>query len=212
MEINKIYNMDAIEFMKKIDDRSVDMILCDLPYGTTDCSWDEIIPFEPMWKEMKRISKDKCAMVFTASQPFTTKLINSNFDMFRYELIWDKVKPSGMFNANKMPMKSHENILIFYHKLPFYNPQKSLRDKKSLRPNRVKNSLRKQYKSSDVYIGKKINFSDSYEEDKINPKSIIKISNINNFSDKRIHPTQKPVALFEYLIKTYTNEGEEKWI
>ena len=194
--------------MKRISNGSVDMILCDLPYGITACKWDSVIPLEPMWKHLERVIKLNGAIVLFGSQPFTSLLIMSNLKMFRYELIWDKVKPSGMFNANKMPMRSHENILVFYKKLPVYHPQKKKRNKRNLRPNRVKNSLKKPYQSSEIYFGKRIKFSDQYEEDKVNPNSIITISKIGNASCKRVHPTQKPVALMEYLIKTYSDEND----
>ena len=113
LDINKIYCGDCLDLMKDIDDKSIDMILCDLPYGTTNCSWDTVIPFEPLWIQYKRIIKDNGAIVLTGSQPFTTDLINSNRDMFKYELIWKKTMPLGYLDANRKPLKSHENILIF---------------------------------------------------------------------------------------------------
>lgn len=117
------YCMDCFDGMAQIDDKSIDMILCDLPYGTTQCSWDVIIPFEPLWDEYKRIIKDNGAIVLFSAQPFTTDLIESNRKMFRYEIIWKKTTPSGFLNAKKMPMRIHENILVFYKKAPTYNPQ-----------------------------------------------------------------------------------------
>ena len=124
METNKIYNLDALEFMKKIEENSIDLILCDLPYGTTACSWDEIINLEEMWKEMLRISKDNCAMVFTASQPFTSKLIMSNIKMFKHEWIWEKQKASNFMSFKYQPAKYHENIVVFCKGTPKYNPIK----------------------------------------------------------------------------------------
>ena len=114
LELNKIYNMDCLDGMKQIDDNSVDMTLCDLPYGTTACSWDTIIPLDKLWKQYKRISKDNCAIVLTASQPFTSKLVLSNIKMFRYCLVWNKIRGSNFVFANKQPLKTHEDICIFY--------------------------------------------------------------------------------------------------
>jgi len=191
-----------------MEDESVDLIVTDPPYNMTACEWDKPIDLEKFWVEIKRIIKPNGAIVITASQPFTTDLINSNREMFKYDLIWNKIRPSGFFNANKMPMRSHEHILVFYNKLPMFNPQKSKRNKRDLSPNRVKNSIKKPYKSSDIYVGKDIGFSESYEADKVNPKSIIEISNVDNFSTKRKHPSQKPIELFKWLIKSYSNENQ----
>ncbi len=126
MELNKIICGDCLEVMKTFPDKSFDMILCDLPYGTTACSWDTIIPFEPLWKEYKRIIKDNGAIVLTAKQPFTSSLLLSNISMFKYELIWQKEKGTDFGNANKKPLNSHENILVFYIKSPTYNKQFSM--------------------------------------------------------------------------------------
>lgn len=114
---------DCLKLLPEIPDKSVDLILTDLPYGTTACSWDTIIPFEPLWKQYERIIKDNGAMVFTASQPFTSLLIMSNLSLFRYDLIYEKSQPKGFLNANRMPMRAHEHILVFYKKMPIYNPQ-----------------------------------------------------------------------------------------
>src|SRR3990167_1294852 len=124
MKINEIIQGDCLEVMKTFPDKSIDMILCDLPYGTTACSWDTVIPFEPLWEQYKRIIKDSGAIVLTASQPFTSALVMSNIKMFKYDLIWDKQLISGFLNANRMPLRSHEDILVFYSKQPIYNPQK----------------------------------------------------------------------------------------
>ena len=123
MEINKIYNEDCLEGMKRIADGSVDMVLCDLPYGTTSCKWDTIIPFEPLWEQYRRIVKPNGDIVLTASQPFTSAIIMSNTKIYRYNWIWKKSYSTGFMNANKMPLKSYEDICIFYKKLPVYNPQ-----------------------------------------------------------------------------------------
>ena len=201
IELNKIYNQDCLEVMKDIPDKIIDMILCDLPYGTTACKWDTIIPFEPLWEQYRRIIKDNGAIVLTASQPFTSALVMSNIKMFKYEWIWDKKLGTGFGNANKMPLKNHENVLVFYKHLPKYNPQFSVgtpykKGKSAVSEQSVygKNGLKKD-KDFSVNDGKRF------------PKTIINdITNANHRD--RFHPTQKPVALFEYLIKTYTNEGD----
>lgn len=190
---------DCLDAMKKIPNGSVDMILADLPYGTTACKWDTIIPFEPLWEQLERICKNNAAMVFTASQPFTTKLISSNMERFKYELIWEKDKGSNPLLANKMPLKSHENILVFYNKLPVYNPQYEF----------GKPYVKKQGKCT---FGEVVNGgpkpSDKICDGRRYPKSIIRIPREMHRDKENHHPTQKPIALMEYLIKTYTNEGD----
>jgi DNA modification methylase len=200
LEVNKIYNMDCLEGMKYIEDKSIDMILCDLPYGTTACKWDTVIPFEPLWKQYERIIKDNGAIALTGSQPFTSILNNSNLKLFRYELIWEKNKPSNFMLANKQPMKYHENISIFYKKQPIYNKQMIQRSEGGKQRTKYKGS---RTDSEHYYLPKK---DIEYNPDLKNPSSIIKIN--CEYQNKNLHPTQKPVALFEYLIKTYTNEGE----
>ena len=198
MELNKIYNEDCLEGMKRIPDKSVDMILCDLPYGTTVCKWDTIIPFEPLWEQYERVIKDGGAIILTASQPFTTKLISSNFDWFKYELIWNKVLPTGFAIAKIQPMKQHENVLVFGKGKVTYNPQMTPRE----RP-RTYNRTHKNYEGSEnlqKHDGKARTLTHYY------PRSLLEFSNANNKS--KVHPTQKPVPLFEYLIRTYTNENE----
>ena len=143
MELNKIIHGDCLEIMKDIPDKSIDMILCDLPYGTTACKWDTIIPFEPLWEQYKRIIKDNGAIVLTASQPFTTDLINSARDIFKYEWIWDKVSGKDFYQAKKRPLKQHENILIFSKGNTIYNPQMYEADKKNIR-DRIKNNTKAQ--------------------------------------------------------------------
>ena len=193
IELNKIYNEDCLEGMKRIPDKSIDMILCDLPYGVTARNkWDTIIPFEPLWAEYERIIKDNGAIVLTASQPFTADLIQSNRKMFKYSLVWNKSQVTGFLNAKKQPLRSHEDILLFYKKQPTYNPA-MVKGKRVL----------KSTGGGSTNYGKftyKPHYSEWYY-----PKSIIEIP------QKRLksgHPTQKPVALMEYLIKTYTNDGE----
>jgi site-specific DNA-methyltransferase (adenine-specific) len=183
--------------MKDISDKSIDMILCDLPYGTTACKWDTIIPFEPLWEQYKRIIKDNGAIVLTASQPFTSALVVSNVKMFKYEWVWKKTRPTGFFTAKNMPMKIHENILVFYKKQPTYNPEKTKADESKIDKRKTLNP------TYNPYLGvKKERVKDS------GMRYPLTIQTFNSISEKGQHPTQKPVALFEYLIKTYTNEGD----
>lgn len=185
--------------MKDIPDRSIDMILCDLPYEATRNSWDVIIPFEPLWNHYKRIVKDNAAIVLTATQPFASQLIMSNPDWFRYDLIWEKNKSTGFLNANRMPLRKHEIVLVFYKKLPIYNPQKTTGHKPV-------NSFTKHTSDGCNYGATKLGIKGGGQTDR-HPTSLLQFPVVNNDSDEKIHPTQKPVALFEWLIKTYTNEG-----
>ena len=198
----KLLHGDCLERMKEIESGSVDAIICDPPYQITACKWDSIIPLEPMWEQLKRIVKPNGAIVMTASQPFTSKLISSNYKMFKYEMIWLKDKPTDPLNAKKRVMKYHENVCVFYSKQPTYNPQKELRDdsnKRNNKPREFKSSVNNDWKvKSDSSI--QMNQGSS---DYIYPKSVKKFN-----MQRGLHPTQKPVALMEYLIKTYTNEGE----
>lgn len=196
MDINKIYNEDCLEGMKRIEDKSIDMILCDLPYGTTKNKWDSIIPLELLWEQYNRIIKDNGAIVLFAQTPFDKVLGSSNLKMLKYEWIWEKENGTGFLNAKKMPLKNHENLLVFYKKLPIYNPQMRV----GFKPYKCK-----QGSGSDNWNYNK-NFGGHVSEgdDKRYPLSIIKFNRDKN----KYHPTQKPVELCEYLIKTYTNEGE----
>ena len=185
---------DCLEEMPKIPDQSVDMVICDPPYGTTACKWDSVIPLEPMWKQLKRIIKPSGAIVMTASQPFTTTLISSNMKMFKYCWVWDKISPTGHLNAKHRPMKKLEDIVVFcLGKTKTYNAQGLVWNP------RVK-SRRSTTPGSDCYgkhNNKIIATWQGYPTERIEFKN-----------DNGLHPTQKPVALMEYLIKTYTNEGE----
>ncbi len=188
---------DCLELMVDIPDKSIDAIICDLPYGTTACKWDSIIPLEPLWKEYKRIIKDNGAIVLTSSQPFTTKLISSNYDMYRYNWVWHKTRPSNFPLAKKQPMKYHEDVCVFGVKCPNYYPQMIKADK-----------VRKKGKN-EGYRG----FNKGLEKPEYLDKEYTDFypSSIQTFSLHNgglLHPTQKPLELFKYLIKTYTNEGE----
>jgi site-specific DNA-methyltransferase (adenine-specific) len=200
---------DCLEIMPNIPSKSVDMILCDLPYGTVSCKWDIVIPFDLLWEQYERIIKDNGAIVLSASQPFTTDLISSNRRLFRYEMIWEKSSPSGFLNAQKMPNKCHENILVFYKNLPVYNPIKYVM------PDRYidKRSAKARLKGKNDALTKTFNISGKASKEYVRkeddgsrlPDSILCF---NSEWGKNMHPTQKPLSLFEYLIKTYTNEGD----
>jgi site-specific DNA-methyltransferase (adenine-specific) len=188
---------DCLEEMKDIKDKSIDMILCDLPYGTTACKWDVIIPFEPLWEQYNRIIKDNGAIALFSDNPFTSKLINSNSNMFKYEWIWEKEQGKNFQLVKKQPLKKTENICVFYIKQPTYNPQGLVKlDKPIIKSNKGKGG-RLCHLSSE-------NKRETYEQWYTNyPSNVLKFN-----ADRGLHPTQKPVALLEYLIKTYTNEGE----
>jgi len=189
----ELINGDCLEEMKNIPDKSVDMILCDLSYGTTQNKWDSIIDLKLLWKQYSRIIKENSVIVLTASQPFTSALIMSNPKIFKYEWIWDKKLSSGHLNAKHQPMKRHESIVVFYNKCGKYFPEMRI------------GKLRKDSISSNSSnYGKQVPIK--RESNLYYPTSILEISNADR--TKRIHPTQKPVALMEYLIKTYTNEGD----
>jgi site-specific DNA-methyltransferase (adenine-specific) len=191
----KLYNGDCIYEMEKIGDKTIDLILTDLPYGTTACKWDTIIPLDQLWVEYNRIIKDNGAIVLTAQQPFTTTLAQSNIENLRYEWIWEKPQGTNPLNAKVMPLKSHENILVFYKHKPTYNPQMWMSTPYSGFKNHDK-------KIGEVYGGAGSQHRDNPTGDRY-PKSILRFK-----QERGLHPTQKPVELMEYMIKTYTNEGD----
>ena len=185
---------DCIELMANIENESIDMIICDLPYGTTANEWDIVIPYNLLWDQYNRIIKNNGAIVLTGMGMFSAMLMTSNIKMYRYSLIWEKSKIIGFLNSNRMPMRCHEDILVFYKALPTFNPQKTP-GKPYKRPPFTKATTN--YNKVDRV--ETINTNGDR-----NPTSIIKINNENY----TFHPTQKPVALIEYLIKTYSNEGD----
>ncbi len=195
--VNQVIQGDCLEVMREIPDKSIDMILCDLPYGTTACKWDTVIPFEPLWEQYRRLIKDNGAIVLTASQPFTSQLVMSNPKMFKYEWIWEKSRPTGLFTAKKIPMKKHENVLVFYKNTPTYNPIMTKADEDKIDKRKTLNPTFSPYLG--VHKNRVKDSGNRY------PTSILPFPSI---SQEGQHPTQKPVALFEYLIRTYTNEGD----
>lgn len=205
IDLNRIYNEDCLEGMKRIPDKSIDCIICDLPYGTTSCKWDKIIPFEKLWEQYNRIIKDNGAICLFAIEPFASYLRLSNINYYKYDWIWDKKHPTGQLNAKKQPLRQHELVCIFYRKQCTYNP--------IMHTNRLSRSfvgkIRKSNKMSDNYGQQYDYISNIHNNSKSYPRSIItQTAVIGNSSEKVAHPTQKPVALIEYLIKTYSNEGE----
>ena len=201
LKLNKTYNMDCIEGMALLPDKSIDAIICDLPYGTTNCRWDTVIPLDQLWKQYERIIKDNGAIVLFAQTPFDKVLGASNLKLLRYEWIWEKTAATGHLNAKKMPLKAHENILIFYKKLPHYSPQKTEGHKKT-------NSYTKYVETQNrgqIYnkVTKEVvggGNTDRY------PRSVIQFPSDKQKSN--LHPTQKPLALIQYLVKTYTEPGD----
>lgn len=192
------YCMDCFDGMTQIDDKSIDMILCDLPYGTTQCSWDVVIPFEPLWYEYKRIIKDNGAIVLFGMEPFSSYLRISNIEMFKYDWIWDKVKGTGFLNAKKQPMRNHEIISVFYKSQCKYYPQMTENHERKV-------SLKKRNQPQTEVYGK-MDKATHYDSTQRYPRSIQVFSTDTQRSS--IHSTQKPVALCEYLIKTYTDVGD----
>ena len=193
----QLYNGDCIEVMKTLPEKSVDLILTDPPFGTTQNKWDSVIPFADLWGGYERVIKDNGAIVLFGQGLFSDELACSNKKMFRYRLVWEKTKAGGFLNARRMPLQAHEDILVFYKKLPTYNPQMS--EGKPYVKKAVSNGDGKNYGKFDRVGQTNVNEGTRF------PRSVIKFSNDNHNS---LHPTQKPVDLLEYLIKTYTNEGD----
>ena len=205
METNIVYQEDCIKGMKKIPSNSINLVLTDPPYGITACEWDKPIDLKKFWVEIKRIIKPNGAIVMTASQPFTTDLINSNREMFKYELIWEKDRPNSIGNVNKMPLRYHENILVFYNELPIYNKQFIPRSEGGLK--RIKSVVQGGFKPNDKNnhkFGLKA-ITKKYDKMKI-CGSILEFK--KDCPTNLKHSTQKPTSLFQYLIKSYSNENQ----
>lgn len=197
----KLYNDDCLQVMQNIPDKSIDMVLCDLPYGTTQCSWDTIIPFDKLWEQYNRIVKDTGNIVLFSSGLFTIQLIQSNIKNFKYKLIWKKNVPTGMSSAKYRPMKYYEEICVFCHTHATYNPQ--MKDRVGV----VKTCYNYEH-----YCGKNNHapyekVKKKYSPNKVQPSDVLEFNVVPNRNGK-LHPTQKPVELLEWLVKTYSNEGE----
>ena len=212
--ITTLHCGDCLEAMKAVPDKSIDMVLCDLPYGTTKCKWDVIIPFRPLWENYKRIIKDTGSICLFGNEPFSSALRVSNLAMYKYDWYWEKDKAANFLFGNKMPLKNIEIVSVFYTKQPTYNPQKTINPSGSSRrhlyknPSKITNNVKEvmgkgwvetKMDETENYHGK------SYEPDKLLPKQLVYFAREQR---GKVHPTQKPVALMEYLIKTYTNERD----
>lgn len=205
MELDMIYNEDCLEGMKRIDDKSIDAIICDLPYevlhrNNPHAQWDRQIPFAPLWEQYERIIKDNGAIVLFGQGMFTSDLMQSNRKLWRYNLIWDKGRTTSFLNANRMPMRCHEDIAVFYKHLPTYNPQM-----KKSEPHQRNHGKGKNEKPTNRCYGNFIS-TPTVISDKKYPRSIIRVKR-EHVTGQFYHPTQKPVALLRYLIRTYTDSG-----
>jgi len=196
---------DCLKRMKEIEDHSVDLILCDLPYGTTACKWDTVIPFEPLWEQYRRITKLNAAIVLTAAQPFTSALVMSNTREFKYEWIWRKNMGSGFASAKYQPMRYHESILVFYRARPTYNPQKTQRLSEESTRRIATGPIRAGGENTSEHVNLKTIYA-KYDPYLKGPETVLDFKSVPNGGGKKLHPTQKPVELMEYLIRTYTNE------
>ena len=204
--MNQIYNGECLDIMSTLPDGCVDMVFCDLPYGTTQNEWDVLIPFDQLWEQYNRVVKENGAIVLTAQSPFDKILACSNLKYFKYEWIWEKNKATGHLNAKKMPMKAHENILVFYRKMPTYNPQKTTGHKPfgavKPRDNIPDPGKKRNYNHVSKTFGNDGKTTDRY------PRDVQKFPVINNDSPFKFHPTQKPEEMIEYFIRTYSNPGD----
>lgn len=199
IELDKIFCEDCLIGMQRIPDGTIDAVICDLPYGTTACKWDSVIPFEPLWEQYKRIAKPNAAIILFSKQPFTTALIMSNPEWFRYELIWEKSRAGNSMQVKSRPASIHENIEVFYKSQPTYNEQKFQVDEKYIDKRK---SIRNSYYKSEHYSGvMKRKADDGWRH----PQSVLPFNSVWHTD---MHPTEKPVELLRYLIRTYTDEGQ----
>lgn len=190
-----LFHGDCLDKMKDIADESIDMVLCDLPYGTTACKWDSIIPFKPLWGQYMRIIKEHGTIVLFGSEPFSSKLRMSNIDWYKYDWIWEKNRPTNFFQCKSQPLRNYENISIFYNKKNLYHPQDT-----------IKCNIKSGRKNKGGKIYQKYNGGDYIQTIGNYPRQILKFNSVSD--NGKYHPTQKPVALLEYLIRTYSNENE----
>ncbi len=197
---------DCLELMKELPDASVDLILCDLPYGTTACKWDSVIPFEPLWEQYRRVAKRNAAIVLTASQPFTSSLVMSAIDLFKYSWVWEKSRATGHVHAKNKPMKKHEDVLVFSRGVTIHKSQSIWRMNYYPQGLTRKGApkIRKAGGAADTVMGARPSHRDVLQEIEGYPHSILKVPS----EGRTVHPTQKPVALMVYLIRTYTNGGD----
>ena len=207
MSEHKLILGDCLDELPKIFDKNIDLVLTDPPYGTTACKWDSVIPFEPMWNQLKRVIKDNGCIALFGSEPFSSALRMSNIKQFKYDWIWQKDNGTGFANAKKQPLRKYENISIFYNKRSIYNPQMRIG-----KPYKIKSGKRN--KSTETLSGKKLqknnksNIASYYRSENHNNGTRYPINIIDFKRERGLHPTQKPLALLEYLIKTYTNEND----
>lgn len=197
--MNAFYCGDCLEIMPQLPDACVDMVLADLPFGVTQNPWDQIIAFGPLWEQYKRITKPNSAIVLMATQPFASQLVMSNPKMFRYDLIWKQNKVTGFLNSKRMPLRSHCSVLIFYRQLPVYNPQKT-------QGHPPVHAFTKNTSDGPNYGATKLKVKGGGSTERY-PTSVLDFAVVNNDSPEKVHPTQKPISLAEYLIRTYTHEG-----
>ena len=205
MELNRIYNEDCLTGMQRIHDGSVDCIICDLPYGTTACKWDSVIPFEPLWEQYHRVCKPNAAVVLFAGEPFTSFLIMSNLAEYRQRLTWLKTRPTNVFNAKKQFMNWTEDICVFYRSLPTFNPQ--MRTDGEFTGAKVQRCNHDRSNGTLGQTGEKAGYVHEGNGGLFYPKSVLEFSNVHN-GGTAVHPTQKPVDLIAYLIRTYSNPGD----
>lgn len=208
IEPNNIILGDCLDIMNNIQDKSIDMILTDPPFGSTKCAWDIIIPFKDLWLQYSRIIKDNGAILIFGMEPFSSMLRLSNLDMYRYDIIWDKMSTTNFANAKKMPLSCTENISVFYKKLPIYNPIMTNADPKKIRGLYV--PLENKSETNIFHSGITKKYSEGYDKTKRYPTKLIRFSSreAECNAHNKIHPAQKPVSMLEYLIRLYSNEGD----